>query len=147
MVSKLRVLHNLRSYFFSHSTQFSLSSQKSGSFCFQSHPSPSIHRIGNALQIAIYNLLWSINGNNNPDCELHIMTLLQYHYLGNIVNGTEPNPKATSIVSSLPSTKATIDSWLGKDGCAHAFMLFNMKPQVAHQFLGKDDGITKDVYV
>ena len=31
------------------------------------------------------------------------------------------------------------DSWQDEDGPAHAFMLFNVKPQVARQFPGKDE--------
>ena len=75
-----------------------------------------------------------------------MMTLLQYHRLWSIVKGMEPNPKATSIVSSIRPTQDAIDSWPDKDECAHAFKLFNMKPQVACQFLSKDDKKAKEFW-
>ena len=74
-----------------------------------------------------------------------MMTLLQYHRSWSIVKGMEPNPKDTSIVSSIGPTQDAIDSWPDKDGRAHAFKLFNVKkPQVACQFLGKDDTTAKE---
>ena len=38
-----------------------------------------------------------------------MMTLLQYYGLWNIAEGTEPNPKSTSIVAFLAPTQAAID--------------------------------------
>ena len=39
-----------------------------------------------------------------------------------------------------------MDSWQDKDGHPHAFMLFNMKPQIAHRFRGKDEETEKDLW-
>ena len=49
-----------------------------------------------------------------------MMTLLQYHRLWSIVKGPEPNPEATSIISSSTPTQDAIDSSLNKDDHAHA---------------------------
>ena len=70
------------------------------------------------------------------------MTLLQYHCLWSIVKGPEPNPEATSIISSSTPTQDAIDSWRDKDGNAQAFMFFNMKLQV----LGKDSKIAEELW-
>ena len=67
-------------------------------------------------------------------------------HLWTIVKVIESNWKATSIVSSSTPRQDAIDSWQDQDGCVHAFMLFNMKPQVAGQFLGKDDETAKEFW-
>ena len=57
------------------------------------------------------------------------------------VNGTKPNSKANSTVSSSAPTQAANDFRLDNDDSAHAFMLFNTKPQVA-----KDYEIAKELW-
>ena len=61
------------------------------------------------------------------DWELQIKTLLQYHRLWNVVNGSEKKPPVTlssSTKSVAGSSKAEIEGWLDKDSSAHAFLVF-----------------------
>ena len=78
-----------------------------------------------------------LDGSNYLDWELQIKTLLQYHRLWNVVNGRDKKPPVTSSSStkSVASSSTTeIEAWLDKDSRAHAFLMFNIKPSIAHQF-------------
>ena len=50
-------------------------------------------------------------------------------------------------VSSSTPTRDAIDSLVTKGGGALAFMLFNIEPQVSHQFLGKDNEAIKELWM
>ena len=45
-----------------------------------------------------------LDGTSYLDWQLHMMTFLQQHRLWNIVQGTKPHPKTTSIISSVEPT-------------------------------------------
>ena len=69
-----------------------------------------------------------LDGSNYLDLELQIKTLLQYHRLWNVVNGSEKKPSTTSsssTTSGVVSSKAEIKAWLDKDSLAHAFLVLS----------------------
>ena len=81
-------------------------------------------------------------GNNYVDWELQIKTLLQYHLVWNVINGSEKKPPVTSsspTKSVVGSSNTEIEAWLDKDSRAHAFLMFNIKPSIARQFQDTDE--------
>ena len=69
-----------------------------------------------------------LDGSNYLDWDLQIKTLLQYHRLWNVVNGSEKKPSATSsssTTSGVVSSKAEIEAWLDKGSLAHAFLVLS----------------------
>ena len=81
------------------------------------------------------------DGTNYLDSELHMMTQLQYHRLWR-----SPILRLPLLFHLQYPHRIQFDSWQDEDGRAHAFMLFNMKPKVTRQFLGKDDETTKEMW-
>jgi hypothetical protein len=53
-----------------------------------------------------------------------------------VVNGSEKKPQlspSSSTKSVACSSKAEIETWLDKDARGHAFVVFNIKPNIACQ--------------
>ena len=87
-----------------------------------------------------------LDGNNYLDWELQIKTLLQYHRLWNEVNGSDKKPPVTSSSSVVGSSNAEIEAWLHKDSRAHAFLMFNIKLSIAHQFQDTNEETANELW-
>ena len=78
-----------------------------------------------------------LDGSNYLDWELQIKTLLQYHLVWNVINGSEKKPPVTSSASNksvVGSSNVEIEAWLDKDSSAHAFLVFNINRALLVKF-------------
>ena len=83
------------------------------------------------------------------DWDLQIKTLLRYHRLCNVVNDSEKKPPVTSSCSTTSvasSSKTEIEAWLDKDSCAHAFLVLNIKLNIAGQFQDTDEETVNELW-
>ena len=83
------------------------------------------------------------------DWELQIKTLLQYHQLWNVVNGSDKKSLVTSSSSNKSvggSSYVEIKAWLGKDSHAHAFLMFNINLHIAHQFQDTNEETANELW-
>ena len=74
---------------------------------------------------------------------------VHYHRLWNVVNGSDKKPPVTSSSSTKSvagSSKAEIESWLDKDSCAHAFLVLNIKLNIAGQFQDTDEETVNELW-